>query len=60
MDIIKDPYLDRLRSAVSELKRLVDGEPTETSVTHAWASFDKIKDTLGHLCPNHPEILRHR
>lgn len=59
MEIVKDPYLEQLRTAVSELKRLVDGEPNELVVTQAWASFAKAKEALGQLCPNHPAILQH-
>jgi hypothetical protein len=60
MEIVKEPYLGQLRNEVAELKRLVDSEPNEMIVTRAWASFAKIKDALGHLCPNHPAIMRYR
>jgi hypothetical protein len=60
LQIVKEPYLGQLRTEVTELKRLVDGEPNEMVVTHAWASFAKIKEALSQLCPNHPEIMRHR
>jgi hypothetical protein len=60
LEIVKDPYLGQLRTEISELKRLLDGEPNEIVVTKAWAAFDKIKDAMGQLCPNHPEILPHR
>jgi hypothetical protein len=59
MDIVKDPYLAQLRDGVGELKQLVDGEPNDQSVTQAWAAFSKVKEALGQLCPNHPEIPRH-
>jgi hypothetical protein len=59
MEIVKDPYLGQLRDGVSELKRLVDGEPTDQSVTQAWAAFARVKGALGQLCPNHPEISTH-
>ena len=60
MEIVKEPYLAELREEVATLKTLVDGEPDILAVTHAWASFAKIKDALGALCPNHPAILANR
>jgi hypothetical protein len=60
MEIVKEPYLEQLRTEVTELKRLVEGEPNDLVVTRAWASFDKIKEALSQLCPNHPQILLHR
>jgi hypothetical protein len=35
LDIVREPYLRQLRTEVSELKRLVDGEPNEQVVTQA-------------------------
>ena len=59
-EIVKEPYLEKLRAEVTELKRLVDGEPTELTITYAWASFDKIKAALSRLSPNRPEIWHNR
>lgn len=59
MEIVREPYLAQLRTEVSELKRLMDGEPNDQVVTQAWASFARIKEGLGHLAPNHPAILHH-
>lgn len=59
MEIVRDPYLGQLRDAVGELKRLVDGEPNDQSVTQAWSAFDKVKEALGQLCPNHPQVSHH-
>lgn len=59
MEIVKEPYLERLRTEVSELKRLIDGEPNDLVVTQAWNSVGKIKEALGQLCPNHPAIMQH-
>ena len=56
MELVRDPYLERLRAEISELKRLVDGEPNEIVVTQAWTVFSRLKDALGHLCPNHPMV----
>jgi hypothetical protein len=60
MQIEKVPHLATLRDEVSQLKRLVDGEPDEQTITQAWNTFGKIKDALGELAPNHPLILRYR
>jgi hypothetical protein len=60
MQIVKEPYLRQLRTEVTELKRLVDGEPDATVAALAWASLAKIKQTLGELCPNHPAIMLYR
>ena len=60
MEIVREPYLERLRAEIAELNRLVDGEPDVTTVTQAWTTFDRIKDALAHLCPNHPQIWAHR
>jgi hypothetical protein len=59
MQVAKDPYLDQLRSEVSELKRLVDGEPNDQVINQAWAAFARIKEALGQLSPNHPAIMQH-
>ncbi len=58
--IEKVPHLSILRDEVNELKRLVDGEPNEQTITQAWNAFGKIKDALGELAPNHPFIMRYR
>ena len=60
MQIEREPYLQKVRDAVRKLQRLVDGEPNEVSIGAAWRQFDKIKDALGDLAPNHPELRRHR
>jgi hypothetical protein len=59
MEIVKEPYLARLRTEASELKRLIDGEPNDLVVTQAWASVGKIKEALAQLCPNHPAVMQH-
>jgi hypothetical protein len=60
LEIAKEPYLRQLRAEVAELKKLVDAEPDDAIIGRAWASFDKIKKSLGSLCPNHPQIMAHR
>lgn len=59
MEIVKEPYLGQLRTEAAELKRLLDEEPNTIVVTQAWASFDKIKNALSQLCPNHSAIWQH-
>jgi hypothetical protein len=60
LPLVKEPYLEQLRAEVAKLQRLVDSEPNDVVITHAWTSFDKIKENLSQLCPNHPQILAHR
>lgn len=60
IEIVKEPYLKQLRTEVTALKRVVDGEPDQISVARAWASLGKIQEALSELCPNHPHILQHR
>lgn len=57
MEIVKGPHLEQLRTDVSELKRLVDGEPNFKVVTDAWAMVTRIKQALAELCPNHHEVF---
>jgi hypothetical protein len=59
LQLVKEPYLERLRAAVSEFKKVVDEEPDDAVIGHAWASFDKIKEALSQLSPNHPQIMMH-
>lgn len=59
LEIVREPYLEQLRENVAELKRLADGNPNIIVVAQAWASFDKIKEALSQLCPNHPQIGLH-
>jgi len=60
MEIIREPYLAQLRSEVAELQEIVDIEPTDLTVTRTGATLSRVIDTLKELCPNHPEIWRHR
>jgi hypothetical protein len=60
VQIDKEPHLETLRDQVNELKRLVDGEPNEQTITYTWNAFGKIKDALGSLAPNHPFIMHCR
>jgi len=49
-------HLHELRVAVSELSRLVSGEPNDVAIGDAWRQVDKIKSALGNLTPNHPAL----
>lgn len=60
MDFVKEPHLDNLRKSVSELQRLVYGEPTDQSIVRTWNTLKGVKDALERHCPNYPSghILR--
>ena len=59
MEIVKEPHLEQLRDAVSELKRIVDGEPNIQTVGQAWRTFEKVKEALASLSPNQPGLSLH-
>jgi hypothetical protein len=46
MEIIKEPYLARLRNEVTGLQGIVDTAPDELGVTRAWASVSKVIEAL--------------
>jgi hypothetical protein len=54
LEIVEARYRAELQAAVSELKKLMDGEIDERVVTRAWASFRRINEALSEMCPNHP------
>ena len=58
LEIVREPYLGELRKEVAALKQIVDGKPNQLTVARAWVSLDKIKEALGELCPNHPQVLQ--
>ncbi len=61
MEIVKEPHLDLVSVAAAELFETLSGEELDAAtVTHAWASLDKVTRALANLCPNHPAILQHR
>jgi len=59
MEFVKEPWLDKVRTEIGELQRLMAGAPTDQSVTLAWAAMDKITKALAELCPNHPQVYPH-
>ena len=60
LEIIKEPFLQQLRTEVAVLKRVVDAEPDQVAVARAWTALGKIQEALRELCPNHPQLWQYR